>query len=215
MNLERELRELAIEFPPEPDLRAGVLARLDARPRRRLWPVVALATLAVVGALLAIPQTRAAILEFFRIGNVRVERVETQPTATRGFLEFGRMVTIEEAQEAVGFELAVPRVYQAVYLDEPYVTILVRPGVFLTQWGGTGAPVIEKEAGPNTRFEEVDVGDAIGLWISGAEHVVVRGPERRTAGNVLIWVRDAVTYRLEGAVSRDAAVEIGRNLRRP
>ena len=73
MNLEHELRALPIAFPDEPDLAPRVLARIE-RPVRRWWLVPALVALAVAGALFAIPQTRAAILDLFRIGDVEVRR---------------------------------------------------------------------------------------------------------------------------------------------
>jgi hypothetical protein len=211
--IEQELRALPIAFPPEPDLVPAVLARLERRRRR--WLVPALVTAAALGALFAIPQTRAAILDFFRIGGVTVERVETQPAAPTVTPAFGREVTLEEARAAVEAPLAVPPDFRAVYLDEPFVTIEVRRGLYLTQWSGTGPPLLEKQAGPGTRFHEVGVYGNFGLWIEGARHVVLRGPERRSAGNVLIWVDRGITYRLEGDVTRAEALGVARNLQRP
>lgn len=211
--IEQELRALAIELPPEPDLRGAVLERLDRR-RVPLRPALALAALAVVGALFAIPQTRAAILDFLQIGSVRVERVETQPRAPTGVL-LGEEVSLDEARDAVEIELAVPARYRAVYLDGEFVTFELERGVYLTQWGGTGPTLLQKEAGPNTRFEEVFVNEGPALWIEGAEHVVVRGPERRMAGTVLIWERAKVTYRLEGVEELHEALAVARNLRHP
>ena len=211
--IEQELRVLAIEFPPEPDLRAGVLERLERR-RVPLRLGFALGVLAVAGALFAIPQTRAAILDFLQIGNVRIERVETQPTAPTG-VRLGEEVTLDEARDSVAIDLAVPEDYEAVYVDGSFVTFELRRGVYLTQWGGTGPTILQKEAGPDTRFEEVFLGDVPALWIEGAEHVVVRGPERRMAATVLIWERHSVTYRLEGVPDVHEATRIARNLQRP
>lgn len=213
MNLEHELRALSIEFPPEPDLRGAVLTRLEPRRRVSLRLAIALAALAVVGALFAIPQTRAAILDFFQIGNVRIERVETVGKAPTGAI-LGEKVTLEQAREGVAIDLAVPSEFRAVYLQGAFVTFELDRGVYLTQWGGTGPPMIQKEAGPGTRFEEVFVNDANALWIEGARHVVLRGPYRRSAGNVLIWERGAVTYRLEGVRTLERAMAIARNLER-
>ena len=211
--IEQELRSLAIEFPPEPDLRAAVLERVERR-RVPMRLAFALGVLAVAGALFAIPQTRAAILDFFHIGNVRIERVETAPTAPTG-VRLGEQVTLEEARESVAIDLAVPRAWDAVHVDGAFVTFALRPDGYLTQWGGTGAPVLEKEAGPNTRFEEFLIDGDFAMWIEGTEHVVVRGPHRRMAGNVLIWERDAVTYRLEGVEDMHEAIRVARNLQRP
>src|SRR5437879_12674088 len=71
-----------VEFPPGPDLVRGVRARIDRRARTRRWLVLALAVLAVgIGVAMAVPDARSAILRFFHVGSVKVERVDTPPTA--------------------------------------------------------------------------------------------------------------------------------------
>jgi hypothetical protein len=61
---------------------------------------------------------------------------------------------------------------------------------------------------------------APGLWLEGAHAVVfrdaqgiVRDEELRLAGNVLLWERDGITYRLEGQIERDDAVRLAEALR--
>jgi hypothetical protein len=211
VNLEHELSALPIEFPPEPDLSGRVLARLQRPPRRRTWLVPVLVALAILGALFAIPQTRAAILRVLHIGNVEIRRVETLPSATQGPLPLGRRVSLDDARDAVGTDLAVPDDYDAVYVSGPFVTFVLAPHVWLLEWGGSGPTIVKKVATPTTRIEEVTVNGAFGFWVQG-RHVVTRGPERRLAGNVLIWERDGVTYRLEGAVTKERALELARNL---
>jgi hypothetical protein len=214
VNLEQELRSLRVEFPPEPDVTDRVLARLQRRSRRR-WLVPVLVALALVGALFAIPQTRAAILRALHIGNVEVRRVATLPSAEPGPLPLGRPVSLDEARDAVGFDVAVPDNYDAVYLSGPYVTFVLAPRVWLLEWRGTELPIIKKVAGPDTRIDEVALDDGTpALWIEG-RHVVGRGPELRLAGNVLIWEREGVTYRLEGVLSVERAAEFARELERP
>lgn len=211
MNLEHELSSLPIEFPPEPDVSGRVLARLQPRARRR-WLVPVLVALAVLGALFAIPQTRAAILRALHIGGVEVRGVETLPSARPGPLPLGRRVSLDEARDAVGIELAVPDEYDAVYLSEPYVTFVLAPHEWLLEWGEGGFPIIKKLVRPDTRIQQVSLGDGTtAFWIKG-RHVVERGPERRLAGSVLIWEREGITYRLEGIPSRKRAVEIASDL---
>lgn len=214
MNLEQELRSLRIDFPSEPDVSGRVLARLQ-RPARRRWLVPVLVALALVGALFAIPQTRAAILRVLHIGNVEVERVQTLPSAREGPLPLGRPVSLEEARDAVRIDLAVPDDYDGIYLSGRFVTFVLAPRVWLLEWGGTGPPILKKVVEPDTRIDRVSLDDrTTALWIEG-RHLVVRGPERRLAGNVLIWERTGVTYRLEGALSESRAVQIARDLERP
>ncbi len=138
MNLEHELRALPIAFPDEPDLAPRVLARLE-RPARRWWLVPALAALAVAGALFAIPQTRAAILDLFRIGGVEVQRVETQPRAPVRPPALGREVSFATAQRTVDFPLLSPRDPFTAYVDGPMVNLRWKRYV-LSQWRGEQLP---------------------------------------------------------------------------
>ena len=221
MNLEHELRALPIAFPDEPDVEARVLARVERRPRRR-WLVPALAVVAAVGALLAIPQTRAAILDLFRIGDVAVERVGTQPSAPVREAFLGRSVTLGQAQAAVDFPVLAPNSGFETYLDESVRGGMVNlrfDGLVLSQWRGEQLPFVEKQVGPRSETVGVLVDGARGLWIGGAEHVIAYGDrdgihfkERRLVGNVLIWERDGITYRLEGPGTRAHALAVARDL---
>ncbi len=222
MNLEHELRALPIAFPDEPDLAPHVLARLE-RPVRRWWLVPTLAALAVAGALFAIPQTRAAILDLFRIGGVEVQRVETQPRAPVRPAELGREVSLATAERAVDFPLLVPRDLFTAYLDGPMVNLRWKRYV-LSQWHGEQLPFAQKQVGPASRTVGVEVRGRTGLWITGARHeIIYRDPatdqivakSRRLVGNVLIWEAGDVTYRLEGARTVADARAVARNLKGP
>jgi hypothetical protein len=222
VNLEQELRSLEIAFPPEPDVRAAVLARLE-RPRRRWRLVAAVAAVAALGATLAIPQTRAAILRLLEIGGVRIEQTETQPAAERSPFVGGRRVTQAEAADEVAFPLARPPRGAKVFLDRTIpggMVSYVFSRYVLSQWEGQQTPYVEKLVGPRGELREVDVGGSRGIWVTGAPHVVFfvdrhgepREQTRRLAGNVLIWEQGTTTYRLEGARSLAEALAIARNL---
>lgn len=220
--IEQELRELRVWFPPEPDLERRVLGRVERRRRRWLVPVL-LAAVAAVGALFAIPQTRAAILDFFRIGGVEVERVDTQPVAPVVEPDLGRRITLDDARAAAGFDLVVPDAEFETYYEPPIVSMKWSRFV-LSQWRGEQLPFVQKQVGPASQTVSVSIDGATGLWITGARHEVIwRVPgtthlqvrERRLVGNVLIWERGTVTYRLEGARSLDEALETARNLSAP
>jgi hypothetical protein len=226
MNLEHELRSLPIAFPSTPDLEGRVLARLDERRSRRPWVVLAVAAVAAIGALFAIPQTRAAILDFFRIGGEEIRRVETQPRAPERSPRLGRAVTLDEAREAVDFEVLVPDADVDAFLDDAVPGRMVNlrwNGYLLSQWRGDQIAFVTKQLGPGSKTVSFDVDGARGLWITGARHeIVYRAPSgeviaktRRLVGNVLVWDRDGITYRLEGPGTSARALAIARNLERP
>ena len=219
--IEQELRSLDVAFPPSPELEARVLARIERRSRAWLVPV--LAVVAAAAALLAIPQTRAAILDFFRIGGVTVERVQTQPRAPATTPSFGEPVTFAEARDAVDFELVVPPPPFTTYFDDPILT-MEWDRYALSQWRGQQLPFVQKQVGPQSTVLPTQVHGANGTWITGARHEVIwqvpnrsriEFRERRLAGSVLIWERAGTTYRLEGARTVEEALELARNLRRP
>src|SRR5688572_3165034 len=113
--LELALVELgrSIEFPPTPDIASRVRERIAAEhsPRRSFLParrtlVIALAVAAVaIGALMAVPGTRAAILEFFGVRGVAIEHVETLPTVPKNVeLNLGEPVSLDGARELAAFD---------------------------------------------------------------------------------------------------------------
>src|SRR5438034_11130266 len=86
--LERALAALGneLEFPPTPNL----WPRIAERVQRRRWARPAVFVLAVgalaIGIAMAVRPARSAILKFFHIGSVMIERVQTLPPAqTRPF----------------------------------------------------------------------------------------------------------------------------------
>jgi hypothetical protein len=69
--------------------------------------------------------------------------------------------------------------------------------------------------------EPAVIDGAPGYWITGAPHVFwylapdgsVIEESRRLVGDTLVWERDDVLYRIEGAVSRVRALEIAESMR--
>ena len=126
---EAQVRALAraLPYPPTPDLaRRMRTTPAPARPIRRLAWVIVL--LAILVSLLAVPPVRAALIEFFQIGGVRIYLAPT-PTATRSpstgtpaptvtprptptflpsLLNLAGETTLEEAEAKAGFTLLVP-----------------------------------------------------------------------------------------------------------
>ena len=236
-DLERELVELGadVDYPPTPDLAPRVRARLEERGARRFFPArrtlaLAFAVLLVAGgALLAVPSTRSAILEWLGITGVEIERVETLPTVPRGARpDLGERVTLAEAEKRAPYELRVPARFDEVYFREPPVGGQVSfswrsdgRALVLSEFEGQALPFAQKFVGPRTRLERVRVNGAHGLWISGAPHVFryadragnFREEARRLAGNVLLWEERGLTFRLEGARTKAVALAIAASVR--
>jgi hypothetical protein len=242
-DLELRLRDLAqsVEYPPTPDLARAVRLRLAERPRpwwrrasRRQALAIALAVLAVsTAAVMAVPSARTAVLRFFHIGAVTVERVETLPPARERPLTtgLGQRVPIAEGERRAGFRMLLPP------LDDPAERVYVRDGaqsalldvpgvgsVLLTEIAGSRQlDLAKKFAGPTTNVDAVSVNGAFGLWIEGAPHVVtfedrsgrIQQFTTRLAGNVLVWTRGDLTLRLEGELTKKRALEIARSVREP
>jgi hypothetical protein len=69
----------------------------------------------------------------------------------------------------------------------------------------------KKVVGPTTHLEEVRLGE-FGLFLSGAPHVLMwegGNVQTRLAGNVLIWLSNGVTYRLEGQLAKGQMLRLG------
>jgi hypothetical protein len=240
-DLELTLRDLGtrLDWPAEPELAPGVLAGLALEPKRRLRVsrralVIALAVAAVaIGAVFAVPQTRAAVLEFFHLRGVTIERVPELPTVPveAGLGTFlGERVSLDEARRRAGFDVVVPK--QLGEPDEVYiqrsppggmVSFLYgsreHPTALFTQFAATVDETIFKKVAPETSVVPVSVDGRPGFWIQGAHYFQyldrqgeMRTEQVRLAGSVLLWERGPLTLRLEADVSRDEAIRIAQSV---
>jgi hypothetical protein len=192
--LERDLRALRIEWPETPD----VASRLELRPRRRLLvPALVLAAIVAVAAAFAVPQSRSAILRFFHLRGVTVERVGTLPPAEERPLAAGLGVEIDDTRARVLLDGPfLPAAHGTLFERDGIVSTLLRGPVLLSEFG---APeYLKKFATSNVEWVQV-APDVQGLWIAGAPHVVFfPDASPRLAGNVLVFATDTRTFRLEG-----------------
>ena len=239
-----------LELPATPDIAASVSRRLAAaetvRPRRlgrRRLVLVFAALVIAVGAAFAVPPARTAILEWLGLRGATVERVFALPDvpAERGFDvdQLGERMSLAEASERAGFAVAVPSVLgvpDLVYLDESApggrVSLVYLPntktptvtgvGLLLTEFSGELSPeLLGKVVAGGTDVEQVALGGAPGLWISGEPHVVfyrdpqheVREDTARLAGNVLLVERGDLLVRIEAEISKEEALEIAASLK--
>ena len=229
--LETRLSELAVEWPEAPDVAPRVRERLEARPRRRWWPRVAI-PVAVVALVAAVPPARSAVLDFLGLGGETIERVPEAPTPppTTTPLDLGTRVPLARG-EPVPAALGRP---DAVYEDGEIVTLLYRPrpglpesehsgaGALLSRFPGrTNVEFVRKMAGPDTTVERVRVGGEPGFWLAGAPHGVlyevpsgeIREAPARLAGHTLVWRRGGLTLRLEADIPKERALAIARSVR--
>jgi hypothetical protein len=227
--LERALVALGheLDIPTEPDLRSRVRERIEGRSRHRRALVLAVALVAALGIAFAIPPARSAILRFFHIGAVTIERVDTLPAARDRPLVagLGRALSLREAEKSSGVPLILKGTRPQRFYAQPglIATVLHYRGtsVLLAELQGDQMGLTKKFATPDTRVEPAPIG-SFGIWLEGGKHVLIweagsgeiRQMERRLAGNVLIWTQGDRTYRLEGGLNMGQMLELGRHITR-
>lgn len=227
-SLEDELRALgrSAAVPPVADgLAARVLERVAEPPVRRSFGAAvrsrwrALLTLLAVllaGALVAEP-VRAQVAEWLNIGGVEAVQVPSGPTSAPGAPEVVGDQTVAEAAKTAGFTPVVP---EALGTPEH---VQASAGFMAMSWKtATGVVRLEQflaEPQPyyfKKYYTELEYVQSIdGYWFSTPHELVLvkkTGVEQtvRVAGPTLVWVRDGVTFRLEGVPEKDRAVELAR-----
>jgi hypothetical protein len=222
MDLEHELRALAGEltWPPTPPLRPTLAPR--RRDRRPPLTVAIALAIAAVAAAFAVPQSRAAILRFLHLGGTTIQFVSTLPQAEEAPLSsnLGATVSEPDARTLLDGHLLLPLLtpQPPLHAQGQIVSLLFlnRGHEVLLSEGNTGSSVfLKKLASSATRATAVPVGRDLGVWLSGAPHVVYfPGAPPRLAGNVLIWQHGPLTLRLEGRnLTETGALELAAALR--
>jgi hypothetical protein len=227
LRLEELGRELA--FPPAPELAPRVLER--TRQRRPFpWRAAALAfaVLAVaIGTAFAVPQARSAILRFFHLGGATVVRVDTLPATVERSRAggLGEELTLAQAQRRVGARFLLPpgaRPERAFVLGDALVTVVLHyrgEQVLLSEFSSFGPGSLRKLTGAEANVRPAHVNGAQALWIEGPhafEYYGLNGFRTapvRVRGNVLLWLRNGRTLRLEGPLTKDQALSLARRVR--
>lgn len=167
---------------------------------------------------------------------------DPSPTVTSigGSLLLGNAVTMDEAEGSVSFDIVVPgaliddtspEVYFNVVVPGGKVVSLLYPasdllpeigdtgvGLLLMQVDAAGDTLmlIGKRASAESPPQPVMIDGADGLWIQGGVLTIEAGDPFWTyqgrSGNVLIWERNDVTYRMESDLPLDDAVAIAESL---
>jgi hypothetical protein len=213
--LERALVVLDVEFPPTPDL----WARVEPRLQRRRWvrpAVFAAAVVAVaIGVAMAVPPARSAILKFFHIGAATVEQVETLPPAQQHPFAFGLGPARSTATVKLPASITPIHYYARYGLRAALVRYRGKQLLF-ARLDGDQMGFSKKFTGPTTHVEEARIGEW-GIFFSGGMHVIrwqFGTVPTRLAGNVLLWLSEGVTYRLEGALNKAQMLQLGRQITR-
>jgi hypothetical protein len=221
--LERALLALDVEFPAAPDLVPGVRARIERRRWQRPLVFAVALGLVALGIAMAVPDARSAILRFFHIGAVSIQRVETLPPAQQRPLTagLGRPMSRAAAESEAGFSMRLPEGMKPTqyYVRPGLIATLLRVDgkpLLLVEFQGDQVSLTKKLAASETSVQPASIGD-FGLWLTGGRHVMrwSQGTlETRLAGNVLLWLDEVRTYRLEGALSKEKMLELGRQITR-
>jgi hypothetical protein len=239
MRVQKTSREF--EFPTTPNIAQQVKRQLRPAPRSSvLGRVAAILLVLLMTIVVSVPEIRASVLEFLTIGAVRIIPV-AQPTLTPAptpiqlsidslpMLEFGTEVTLEEAQTAVDYAIPLPTMPQDlgspnhVYLQETSLPMVVlvwdAPQGLNTTW------LILYIINSRDTFFKFDPNDPQMTTVNEHQAAWLTTPhllefvERSTGvvrreieANVLIWQDGAVTYRLEGELTLEQALEIAESL---
>ncbi len=231
-DLERALAALPVEWPETPDLASRLRLPERGRSRRPGWVLaVALAVVAVLAALMAVPQSRSAFLRFIHLGGSKISYVDRLPAVPPRLgldVALGTPTTLAEAERRAGFRIRVPDAPpDGVYLGEQgSVTLLYgtleRVHALITESRGyVNQKFFAKSLEPETKIEYLKVNGADGGFISGAPHSVVQiGPDGyprnytlRIARNVLLWSEGTIAYRIEGGFTKQQALDLAAKLR--
>jgi GNAT superfamily N-acetyltransferase len=227
--LELELRALGAEIavPATPDVTPAVARRIHRRrTTRRLLVAIAVAA-AAFGIALAVPPGRSAILRFFHLQGVTVERVDTLPARrARGIgRALGASMPLAAAERRLGFRFRLPpgaRPADARVIDSLGTVVLEHDGsaLLLSEFRGDVFNLLKKVAGPSTTVAEADVGGRPGIWVEGATHFLYLGRNGAVSdapiavhGNVLLWQRGGLIYRLQGQIDEHDATRIAESVR--
>jgi hypothetical protein len=215
--LERALVALGadLDFPDTPDAWHQVSQRMQRRRWQRPAVLALVAAVLAVAIAFAVPPARSAILKFFHIGSVTVERVETLPPAQHRAFATGLGPARTKPTLHLPEGLTATRYYSGPGMAAATLRYRGRQILFV-ELRGDQMGFSKKFVGPTTRVEEARIGEW-GLWFEGGEHVIMwtyGNVQTRLAGNVLVWLSNGTTYRLEGRLDKGQMLALARQITR-
>jgi hypothetical protein len=227
--LDLELRALGDEIavPAAPDLAATVASRIRRRRTARRGLLAIAIAASALGIAFAVAPARSAILRFFHLQGVTVERVDTLPAGRARAIgpALGTSMPLDAAERRLGFRFALPpgaAPTHASVVDSLGTVLLERGGspLLLSEFRGDVFALMKKVGGPSTTVAEVAVGGAPGIWIEGTTHFLYLRSGGEVAqlpiavhGNVLLWQQGGLTNRLQGRIGERDAIRLAESVR--
>jgi hypothetical protein len=193
-------------------------------------------------ALLAVPPVRAQLVEWLEIGAVRVFLGGATPTPAPGItpgltptllpslLDLEGETSLDSARRLIDFpvmlpayppDLGLPDYIFVQGLDAPFVILVwaddLKPDeVLLSLQMITPGSMAAEKWNPASLLQTTVNGNPA-AWVTGPYLLQLRNGDlemrRLIEGNVLVWERDGVTYRLETRLPVDEAVKIAESLK--
>jgi len=234
--LEERLRAA---WRPQPRVSRSILRiPLPTWTRRpRALAAAILLVLALLGALLAVPQTRAAIAALLHIGSVTIIPTAptlgaNEPTPLPSILDLAGQTTLADAQRHTPFhirlpnypaDLGAPQCVFAQDMDGKAVVLVwvdpQHPDRARLALNELSSDIYVYKFAPQV-VQETQVHGQRALWTTGPyllqigsvsdQHNALR--RLVTASHTLIWTEGNITYRLESDVSLEEAVHIAESL---
>jgi hypothetical protein len=201
----------------------GSAAATVPRQTHPLWRplLVAAVTLAVIaGAVVAIAPARRAVSGWLRIGRIEldVDR-RTESTGLPSLTEAARPIEPTAAGDLLGHTMPAVDISS---LGPPTHWWTIPEGGVVVGWqdgetslwlttAADGEGLVDKIVGAESAVTELpDLGDG-GAAVRDSH--VLRTPNRRVAAdNVVIWVDDDLTWRLEGTADLDELIAVANQL---
>ena len=198
-----------------------------ASRRRLAWRAALAVAAALLTVLIATPQGRAVIIHVFRFAGVEL-RLAPGPVRSPGSsasLPGERQLPLDKARHQVSFPILVPTALgqpgEVVVSDGGRVVSLIYPrtpyGLLrLDEFAGQLDQIFFEKFVHFADVTEVEVNGTKGLWIKGPHELMyitrdgysATASARLTTGNTLIWGTRQVALRLEGNLSKTAALAI-------
>lgn len=195
-DLETRLADLGEHLAVDDEvLVADVLHQLRPSGRRTAWLPAAVVLALVAGAVMAVPQSRQAVADWFGFGAVTIQRLPDD--------------SIDRADSS--FELAGP--------GDSTIEIVDGREILVSRFDARlPTPLLTKSVGASTNVSAVDVNGRPGVWVDDGPHeILYETPDgigrARTAGKTLLWQVDDTVIRLEGFGDLEAALEFASTIR--